>query len=287
MKWLPKLMGFDYEIMYKKGAENVVVDALSRIHSQLKFLQMGVITLSSELYDRELKSRIEKLQSNSSSSKHDSWSNRQLLRKGKLVISNDEILKSDLMKYFHSGLDGGHSKMQGTIKRMHALLKEWVNWIHLAEYWYNTSYHTTIKTTPYQFVFGQPLPAHITYSKGDSLVEVVDRSLTAKESVIALMKFHIKRSQDRIKSLADKHRSERDFEDEAWVYLKLQPYSQATIRQGKQYKLSSKYFGPFLVEKKVGKVAYKLQLPSSSQTHPVFHVLQLKPYKGPLPLSSA
>ncbi|GJW96119.1 homeodomain-like protein [Tanacetum coccineum] len=85
MKWLPKLMGFDYEIMYKKGAENVVVDALSRIHSQLNFLQMGVITLSSELYDRELKSRIETLQSNSSSSKHYSWSNGQLLRKGKLV----------------------------------------------------------------------------------------------------------------------------------------------------------------------------------------------------------
>jgi hypothetical protein len=28
-KWVTKLFGYDYEIIYKKGKENVVVDALS------------------------------------------------------------------------------------------------------------------------------------------------------------------------------------------------------------------------------------------------------------------
>jgi hypothetical protein len=30
-KWVAKMQGFDFEIIYKKGKDNVVVDALSRI----------------------------------------------------------------------------------------------------------------------------------------------------------------------------------------------------------------------------------------------------------------
>jgi hypothetical protein len=33
-KWVTKLFGYDYEIIYKKGKENVVVDALSRKYEE-------------------------------------------------------------------------------------------------------------------------------------------------------------------------------------------------------------------------------------------------------------
>ena len=41
-----------------------------------------------------------------------------------------------------------------------------------------------------------------------------------------------------------------------------------------------RYEGPFSIIKRVGKVAYKLQLPPTIKAHPVFHVSQLKPYAG-------
>nr|GEZ59514.1 reverse transcriptase [Tanacetum cinerariifolium] len=72
--------------------------------------------------DSQLKEKIEKLQINSGSSKHYSWSNGQLLRKGKLVISSDESLKKELMQHFHNGPTGGHSRMQATTRRMGALM---------------------------------------------------------------------------------------------------------------------------------------------------------------------
>nr|GEV22582.1 RNA-directed DNA polymerase, eukaryota [Tanacetum cinerariifolium] len=46
-----------------------------------------------------------------------------------------------------------------------------------------------------------------------SLVDAVDRSLSTREAGIDLLKFHINRSQNRMKSLADKHRSDREFKE--------------------------------------------------------------------------
>ncbi|GKF69151.1 retrotransposable element Tf2 [Tanacetum coccineum] len=157
---------------------------------------------------------------------------------------------------------------------------EWVSWLPLAEFWYNTSKHSSIKVSPYEAVYGQTPPLHNPYVAGESVVESVDRSLQARENAIEMLKFHIKRSQDRMKKYADLKRSEREFKVGMWVYLKLQPHRQVTIRQSTQNKLSPKYYGPFLIIAKVGAVAYKLDLPRGGQVHPVFHVSQLKLCKG-------
>lgn len=154
--------------------------------------------------------------------------------------------------------------------------QSWCKWLPLAEFWYNTNFHSAIKCTPYEVLYGQPPPMHLPYLPGESTSITVDRSLSKREEVINLLKFHLLRAQNRMKQYADAHRSERVFQTGDFVYLKLQPYRQSSLKTSSSNKLSPRFFGPFKVLEPVGKVAYKLQLPPSSSIHNAFHVSQLK-----------
>lgn len=83
-----------------------------------------------------------------------------------------------------------------------------------------------------------------------------------------------------MKDYADKNRTERVFQEGELVYLKLQPYRQATVSLTKALKLAPKFYGPFKILEKIGTAAYKLELPSTARIHPTFHVSQLKKHIG-------
>ncbi|KAL0331638.1 UNVERIFIED_CONTAM: hypothetical protein Sangu_1709300 [Sesamum angustifolium] len=76
--------------------------------------------------------------------------------------------------------------------------KELVHWLPLAEWWYNTSYHSSIRTTPYEVVYRQP-PVHIPYEALGSSLDVVDRSLQHREATVRMLKEHLHNAQHRIK----------------------------------------------------------------------------------------
>ena len=61
------------------------------------------------------------------------------------------------------------------------------------------------------------------------------------------------------------------------MFLRLQPYKQMSLKNTKKdNKLSPKYYGPCKVLQNIGSMAYKLELPTSSWVHLVFHVSYLK-----------
>ena len=87
-------------------------------------------------------------------------------------------------------------------------------------------------------------------------------------------------ARNRMKQQADQKRSEREFAVGDWVYLRLQPYKQTSIKRGGKHKLSPKFYGPYKILRRVGEVAYVLELPKSSKIHNTFHVSSLKRVVG-------
>ncbi|GJR81255.1 hypothetical protein Tco_0152040 [Tanacetum coccineum] len=137
-------------------------------------------------------------------------------------------------------------------------------------------YHASIKAAPYEALYGRKCRSPVCWA------EVGEAQLTGPELIqettekIVLIKQRMQAAQDRQKSYADRKRKPMEFEVGDRVMLKVSPWK-GVVRFGKRGKLNPRYVGPFKVLAKVGKVAYRLELPQElSRVHHTFHVSNLK-----------
>lgn len=153
---------------------------------------------------------------------------------------------------------------------------DWVSMLPWAEYWYNTSFQTSAGMSPFQALYGRAPPTLARYVIDGSSHELVEQFFLHRDEVLHSLKANLLRAQGRMKKFADQKRTHVTLEAGDWAYVKLQPYKQHSLRLHKHHKLDRKYFGPFKVLRRIGSVAYKLELPVAASIHPVFHISLLK-----------
>jgi hypothetical protein len=158
---------------------------------------------------------------------------------------------------------------------VHLCLGKWSSWLAVAEFWYNTNYHSVLGRSPSEVLYGHA-PRHFGVDSVTT-VEITNLKqwLQDRELISKLIQQHLLYAQSWMKRQADKLCSELVFKVGDQVYLKLQPYVQASIAARSNQKLAFKFFGPYTIVQRVGPVAYKLQLPASSHIHPVIPTLPL------------
>jgi hypothetical protein len=96
---------------------------------------------------------------------------------------------------------------------------QWAQWLPLAEWWYNTSYHTTTRMTPFEVVYRQKPPSVLSYLLGTSKVQAIDQTLTVREDILRTLKEYLVIAQNHMKKQANQGRYERQFVEGDQVFL--------------------------------------------------------------------
>ncbi|XP_068323131.1 uncharacterized protein [Pyrus communis] len=184
---------------------------------------------------------------------------------------------------YHPQTDG---QSERTIQTLEDMLRSsvlqfgdaWHKRLDLMKFSYNNSFHSSIGMAPFEAFYGRSCRTPLCWS------EVGERVLEGPEIVeetiqnIQVIKSNLKAAQDRQKSLADKHVTDRVYKVGDWVFLKLSAW-RGVVWFGKKGKLSPRYIGPYIITERVGEVAYRLELPSElSKVHNVFYVSMLRHY---------
>ena len=192
-------------------------------------------------------------------------------------------VKLNLSTAFHHQTYG---QSERTIQTLEDMLRScvlqfkghWNEYLPLAEFTYNNSYHSSIEMSPYEALYGKQCRTPLCWN------ETCERKLLGPEIVqttvdkVNVIRARLKAAQDRQKSYADKRRKDLEFEVEDRVFLRLSPWK-GVVRFGKRGKLSPHYIEPFEIIEGIGPLAYRLDLPEElSRVHNVFHISMLRKY---------
>jgi hypothetical protein len=181
-----------------------------------------------------------------------------------------------------------HPQIDGQTKWLNEVLEDilrvcvlaygkcWEDNLAFAEFSYNNGYHASLKKAPFEVLYGIKCCTPLMWSEvGDRAIESPDFIKTTEEK-IAEVRENLRIAQSRQKSYAGKRRWVLKFDVWDHIYLKVSSI-RGTHRFWVHGKLTSRYIGPYPILKRIGDVAYKLELSEQlSDVHDMFHISQLR-----------
>jgi hypothetical protein len=164
--------------------------------------------------------------------------------------------------------------------------RAWVDWLAWAEYCYNTSYHSTLRATPFEVVYGRPPPPILSVDPATARMEATGELLRTRDEMLAKVRKRLVQAQQLAKHYYDGRHREVEYAVGDWVWLRLLHRSTQSLDPRAKRKLGPRYAGPLAILERIGQLAYHLQLPVGARIHNVFHVGLLKPYCGAAPTAT-
>lgn len=104
---------------------------------------------------------------------------------------------------------------------VHAQPQRWKYWLSLVEFWYNSSYHTTLGCPPFKALYGYESPFAVAPMLTSETDKDVATLLSERDVFTTLSQEQLAAARNRMKMQADKLRTERQFSVGDLVLLKL------------------------------------------------------------------
>ena len=148
-----------------------------------------------------------------------------------IVSDRDRILTSNLWKTLFAAMQitlnynsSHHPESDGQTERVNQCLeqylrcmtfqepKKWMNWVAAAEWWYNCSFHTSIKMSPFEALYEYKPPLLHHMSLPCQLAEDVPTTMKDREHMLKQLQHNLTIAQGRMKKYIDANRTERLFQ---------------------------------------------------------------------------